>query len=186
MKKQFAHLLILITLVFLLIGCESSPVVAGNRGTPAFVSNPPVDKAVIFGIGGVRKADARQQIQLADTRACQDIAEQLSFLVQKMIADYSLEAGIEDSQAVLEFQKAVGRSLRDAKFVDVHLIKREPAGDGTMYSLAAIKKTDALKHTANVLNAEAVQFDAFRNADFPRELGKRLDAAQMKPAIIVK
>jgi hypothetical protein len=184
-KKQGSFLLILIALVFLLIGCGSSPKPAGNRDTPAFVSNPPEDKAMIFGIGGVQKANARQQIQLADTRACQDIAEQLGSLVQGMIADYSREAGIEGSQAVLEFQEAVGRSLLTAGFADVHLIKRESAEDGTIYSLVVIKKTDALRHTANILDTEATRFVEFKNVNFPGELERRLGAARMKPTIIV-
>jgi hypothetical protein len=180
MKKQFAFLLILVALV---IGCGSSPKSVGN--TPAFVSNPPEDKAMIFGIGGVRKTNARPQIQLADTRAQRDIAEQLGSLVQGMIADYSREVGIEGSRVVSEFQEAVGRRVLTAEFVDAHLIKREPSGDGTMYSLVVIKKMDALRHVANILNTEAVRFTEFRSANFPRELERRLGAARMKPTIIV-
>jgi hypothetical protein len=179
MKKMVVFSLILTAFV---IGCGSSPKPAGK--TPAFVSNPPEDKAMIFGIGGVRKGNARSQIQLADTRAQQSIAEQLDSIVQGMIADYSREAGIEGSQAVSEFQEAVGRRLLTTGFADAHLIKREPAGDGTMYSLVVIKKTDALRHTANILDTEAARFAEFSNVNFPSELERRLSAARMKPAVV--
>jgi hypothetical protein len=185
MKNQVSFWLILIALVFVIIGCGSSPKPAGSGDTPAFVSNPPEDKAMIFGIGGVRKANARQQIQLADTRANRDIAEQLGSLVQGMIADYSREAGIEGSQAVAEFQEAVCRSLLTAGFADAHLIKRESTGDGTIYSLIVIKKTDALRHTADILDTEVTRFVEFKNVNFPAELERRLDAARMKPTIII-
>jgi hypothetical protein len=188
MKKQIFFLLSLNIIVFLLAGCGSSPktVSANNaRDLPAFVSNPPSDAYMIFGIGGAKKANARQSLQLADGRALRDITEQLSFIVQDMIAGYSREAGIEGSQTVSEFQTAVHRRLLNAGLRDAHLIKREPAKDGTLYSLFLIKKEDALNYTVNILNNEAPQFSDFKDADFFEEMAKRLFEARTRPAIIV-
>jgi hypothetical protein len=187
-KKQF-FLLIAITVVFVLIGCGSSPkAAAGSKahGTPAFVSHPPEDKAMIFGIGGERKANARQLIQNADNRAVQDIMGQLDYVVQEMIADYSLTAGIDGSPDVSAFQKAVGQVLRNAKFADMHLVRREQAKDKTMYSLVVIKKADALPQIVNILETEASRFAQFKNVYFYRELEKRLNETRMRPTILLK
>jgi hypothetical protein len=187
MKNRIFFLLGLNVIVFLLAGCGSSPkpVSANNaRDLPAFVSNPHAEAYTIFGIGGVKKAGARQTIQLADSRACRDIAGQLSYVVQDMITDYFREAGI-DSRAVSEFQEAVNRQLLNAGLTDAHLIKREPAKDGTLYSLFILRKEDALNHTVNILNTEASRFGEFKGVDFFEALSEYLFEARTKPAIIV-
>jgi hypothetical protein len=189
MKNRIFFLLGMNAVVLLLIGCGSSPApVQANavRTLPAFVSNPPADAYMIFGIGGVKKANARQAIQIADGRARQDITEQLSFIVQGMIAAYSRKTGLEGSRAVSEFQKAVNRHLLDAGLMDTHLIKREPAKDGTLYSLFVLRKEDALNHTVNILNNEAARFSEFTGVDFFEEMAEYLFEARTKPAVIMK
>lgn len=188
MKKHIFFLLGLNAIMFLFMGCGSSPKpVSANtvRDLPAFVSNPPAAAYIIFGIGGVKKANAQQSIQIADRRARQDITGQLSFIVQGMIADYSRKAGIENSQTISEFQKAVNQQLLNAELMDAHLIKREPAKEKTLYSLFILRKEDALNYIMDILDSEASLFSEFKDVNFFEEMSDYLFEAQTKPAIIV-
>jgi hypothetical protein len=187
-KERSFFLLPLITGLVLFIGCGSSPEAASGdmaNDLPAFVLNPPTDEAMLFGIGGAKQANAQRSIQVADMRARQDIAGQLTILAKGMITDYSREAGIEGSKTALEFQEIVGRQLINVELTGVRVIKREPAKDGTLYSLLAMNKEDMLKQSAVILDSEASRYAEFKAMNSLEEMERQLEKAGTKPTVIV-
>lgn len=185
MKKRLFFVLPIVFVLCLLPGCAGSPQ-ANQDDVPAFVSYPPAAQDMIIGIGGAKQSNVQRANQMADGRARQDLAEQLSILAIGAITDYSRQTGIKDDKTVQEFLKIAERQLKQLELTGVQLVKREPAKNGVMYSLVVITQYEAFTQAAGVLEAEASRYPEFKGMDALAELEKQFEKAGTEPLVITR
>jgi hypothetical protein len=166
MKKACSILLVL-SLVFVVMACGSSPAPAGGAPAAGPVNSPdwlndfPPEDA-IWGIGIAKQSSASMSMTTAEARARTAIARQLNTKVQAMFTDYNLDAGTAGSQANASMQEDVSRQITNMDVSGARPIKRWQAPDGTWWYLVEFKKSDAKNAVAGILGNEQAQYAQFK------------------------
>jgi hypothetical protein len=176
--KKSSVLLLLALAAALIMGCASAPAV------PEFVLNPPIRDDAIIGIGRAKNIEEQMSIQMADARARQDIAFQLSAQVQAMITDYARQAGTIDETTALQLSETVGRQLANITLTGARPEKREKSPDGTWWVMVAYSKADAAKTAASVIDSEAARYAEFKAMEATNLMEAQLEKAQLKPTVV--
>jgi hypothetical protein len=185
--------LVLFTLLLALtvVGCSSTPAAksgAANTNLPDFVLNPPVQEDAIFGIGSAKLSSLNQSMTMAEARARQSLAFQLSANVQAMITDYARDAGTVNNTTALQLSEQVGRQLTQTTLVGAVPVKREQTPDGTFWVLVSYSKSDAAKAASSamkgVIDNEAARYAEFKTMDALRLMDDQLDKISTKPEVV--
>ncbi|MDR3171768.1 MAG: hypothetical protein LBU17_09110 [Treponema sp.] len=180
MKKNY--LVFVPVLAALVIGCSSGPTVTDTpAGVPDWFFNPPMQEDVIFGAGSAKMSDLNMSMTMAESRARQSIAFTLNANVQAMITDYTRNAGNTESQSNLSFAETVGRQLTSAKLTGATVYKRGQGSDGTVFVLVALKKADAAKSAAGIIETEAARYAEFKAMDALKMMDAQLEKTDIKP-----
>lgn len=191
MKKCFPILVLAVTV--LAAACvstgpaASSPANAGvaNANVPEWINDfPPED--VLWGIGNAKQSTESLSMTMAEARARQSIAQQLSTSARGMITDYARDAGSPDSQASTQLAEAVARQLTNAQLNGVTPIKRWKAPDGTWWYLVQYSKTEAAKAAANIVNNEAARYAEFKALDAIDRMDTELAKQNEKPVPVTE
>jgi hypothetical protein len=177
-------------LALMVIGCESAPAATGaaNPNLPDFVLNPPAQEDAIFGVGSAKLSSLNQSMTMAEARARQSLAFQLSANVQAMITDYARDAGTTNNTTALQLSEQVGRQLTQTTLVGALPVKREQTPDGTFWVLVSYSKSDAAKAASDtmkgVIDNEAARYAEFKTMDALKLMDAQLDKINTKPEVV--
>jgi hypothetical protein len=115
---------------------------------PDFVLNPPKAAGTIYGSAEAEKQTFQLAKDVADTRACREVARQLGTKVQEIVKDFQEQSGKGAQSEALEFSQVVGKTITNINLSGCTIEKREQGvgADGTVkiYSLAKLNSADAL------------------------------------------
>ncbi|GHU78578.1 hypothetical protein FACS189462_3490 [Spirochaetia bacterium] len=161
----------------------------GNYVIPKWVTHPAeIAEYEVVGVGTARSGSDRLSIQLADTRARQDIALQVSANVKAMLTDFAeiQGSGIDEFESLQASRsQMVGRQLIDVDLKGVRVEQRLKAKDNTWWVMvkyvdpvkkAAFDKTEQGKARA-AAEAQAVLIKAAAEAEAAKNSG-----LEIKPA----
>ncbi|MDR2842584.1 MAG: LPP20 family lipoprotein [Spirochaetaceae bacterium] len=186
--KKFLMVCAICSAFVFVTGCASRGGTTKASNLPDFVTNPPDYEDAILGIGSANLSSDQQARQMAESRARQDIAFQLSTQVKAMITDYAREAGAKNDKASLELAETIGRQLTNVTLKDTKVLKREKTRDGTWYVLMSYKKSSAAQAAADatkgVIDNEASRYAEFKAMEATKLMDERLEKADMKPGNI--
>jgi hypothetical protein len=136
----------------LLVSCGPKP-----QSVPDFILNPPkATNGQIYGSAQAEKQTFQLAKDIADNRACREVARQLGQKVQEMVKDFQEQSGKGTQAENLEFSQVVGKTLVDMNLAGCTVEKREMSqGDGTVtvYSLAKLDADGALAAARTAIEA---------------------------------
>ncbi|GHV61918.1 hypothetical protein AGMMS49587_07330 [Spirochaetia bacterium] len=140
---------------------------------PIWITEPEYEgvEYLFVGVGSAHGATDRLSLQLAEARARQDIALQLSSNVKAMITDFAENQGSGDAEFDLlqaSRTQMVGKQLIEMELKDVKVEKRARASDGTWW--------------VKVLYEDPVKKAAYVRANAARIAAERAAAAQAAAA----
>jgi hypothetical protein len=138
----------------------------------------------IVGIGSANNSTDQMSLQMADARARQDIAFQLSAQVQAMITDYARQAGTIDETTALQLSETVGRQLANTTLTGARPEKREKSPDGTWWVMVTYNKADAAKIAGGLIDSEAARYAEFKAMEATKLMDAQLEKAALKPTVV--
>jgi hypothetical protein len=150
-------------LAVLAVGCKSVPADTrvNDPNVPEWLNEfPPED--VLWGIGSAKQSTENMSMTMAEARARQNLANQLSVEVQGMITDYARDAGTINDQTSLALSEAVARQVTQATLTGATPITRWRSPGGTWWFRVQLKKADAAKTTADIIDSEAARYADFK------------------------
>ena len=188
MKKTVLSLLVL-SLAFFAFGCRGTPapapVAAADPTMPPWVNDVPPEN-VLWGIGVADNVLINMRMDVADSRARQDIARQLNTVVHGMVVDYAREAGGIADAAVVQFQETVSRQVTEATLRGVHRDVMWTAPDGrTLWMRVRMNKVDASMAAADeitrAIDSDAAAFAQWRAMDALNRMDDQLSRNPPSP-----
>lgn len=190
MKKIILSLLLI---VFAVSCASNKPVVKEKQegmtskqaNVPEFIMNPPQSDEVLYGIGSAKTSTDNLSMTLAEDRARLAIASTLSTHVKSMTIDYVKEAGNATSKSSLEFIERVTENTVDTKVNGAKVIKREKMSDGTWYVLMQMKKSDAAKLAAEVIESEAASYAQFEAMNAVKRMNDQLKSEKNEKITVI-
>jgi GH24 family phage-related lysozyme (muramidase) len=179
--KKFS--LALLCLAALFVACASAPGASGSSGgrgdTPEWLNEFPPEDAM-WGIGAAKQSTESLSMTMAEARARQSIAQQLSTRARGMITDFARDAGSGASQSSTQLAEAVSRQLTEAELTGATPIRRWKGPDGTWWYLVQYPKAEAAKTAAGVVDTEAARYAEFKAMDALRMMDAELAASREK------
>ena len=151
MKRSYV-LFVALLITALGAGCKSTP-----SPYPAWVSELPPGDA-FWGIGMAKLTNDALGLETATTRASRDVARQISQLVQGMLIDYAMEAGLANDPVSNMHIENIGRNLVNYSLSGARVNKREKMPDGTWYIRVTITNEELERVVNTVYNNEAAAF----------------------------
>jgi hypothetical protein len=180
MKKLSVVLFCL--LAVLALGCKSTPpdTRVDDPNVPEWLNDfPPED--VLWGIGTAKQSTDNMSMTMAEARARQNIANQLSVEVQGMITDYARDAGTINNQTSLALAETVGRQITEAKLTGVTPITRWRSPNGAWWYRVQLKKADAAQAAADIIDSEAARYSEFKTMEALKLMDAQLAKKNDKP-----
>jgi hypothetical protein len=184
--KKFSVVLVCL-LAALALGCNSVPpdTRVSDPNVPEWLNEfPPED--VLWGIGSAKQSTDNMSMQMAESRARQNIANQLSVEVQGMITDYARDAGTINNQTSLALAETVSRQVSDAKLTGVTPLTRWRAPDGTWWFRLQLKKADAAQAVTDIIDSEAARYSEFKAMDALKLMDAQLAKKNDKPVPVIE
>jgi hypothetical protein len=188
MKKIFCVLMVLSIIV--LVGCKSQPTVSTTgpgvpSDVPEWYLNTPKAEGGIYGLG-VAKFPNNQNMSrtMAENRARQSIAQELSSNVKNMIEDHT--AGSEYANAGSQFAQTVSQTLAEAKLAGARIEQRYIAKDGTFYALAYYSKDNAFNDFNTAVESAKLQHAEFKNFQAQEAMKEAFYNEEMKGAPVTQ
>lgn len=165
MKRKIV--LVVLAGLVTLAGCGPKP----NAGAPDFLINPPKEAGRFFGAAEAEKQTLQMAKDIADSRACREVARQLGQRVQEIVKDFQEQSGKGATSEYLEFSQVVGKTIVDMNLAGCSIQKREMReGEGVVkvYSLASLDAAQALAAARQAIEsnkAKAAAETAFEELD---------------------
>lgn len=159
----------------LLAGCGPKP-----PAIPEFVSNPPSEKGKTFGSGNSEKQSLQLAKEVADAKACQEIANKLETKYSNLLQSHLEQDGMGKNAEATELAKSALKALTNMTLNGCEIRKREiQQGEGTynIFSLAVLDNETATKALRSSLEAARSRVAAKINFD---ELDKAIQAESSK------
>lgn len=195
MKKLHVIITMLIVIT-LFTGCGSAPATAGGRqesapatttapaaatqsNVPSWLDELPTADA-FWGIGYIRLQDESAALRTATRLARQDIAEQLSTLVQGMMTNYYREAGGLNDPTAIRHIEEVGRFVWNAD-VSMAIVNNRTLVNGAWWVRVGLRKSDARNTIVDILDNEASRYATWRRDEAIRMLDHELARSQSRP-----
>lgn len=156
-----------------------------DPNTPEWINDfPPED--MLWGIGVAKQSSENMSMSMAESRARQNIAFQLRTEVEAMITDYARDAGTVNDQASLQLAETVGRQLTQTTLSGASPLKRWKAPDGTYWYLVQLKKSDAARIAAGVIDNEAARYAEFKAMEALKMMDAQLEKKSDKPVPVTE
>jgi len=159
---------------------SSAPAVGTQMNVPAWIDESPPRDA-FWGVGYIRLQDESAGLRAASRLARQDIAEQLSQLVQGMMTNYYREAGGLNNPTAMRHIEEISRFVWNADLSNAIIINRTPMPNGTWWVRASLLKTDARDTIVDILDNEASRYATWRRDEALRMLDAELARSQSTP-----
>jgi hypothetical protein len=185
MKKLSVILLGL--LAVLAMGCKSVPpdTRISDPDVPEWINEfPPED--VLWGIGSAKQSTDNLSMTMAEARARLSIANQLNVEVQGMITDYARDAGTINDQTSLALVETVGRQVTQATLTGVTPITKWRSPGGTWWFRVQLKKADAARAAADIIDSEAARYAEFKTMEALKLMDAQLAAKNDKPVPVTE
>lgn len=122
-----------VVFVVLAASCASTP----SHGLPGFYLNPPVADDVIYGVGSSSLSNMDNARRRAVGSAREDIAFQMSAVIEAAMINYYQEAGVDGGSQVIEFSEDISRQITDTVLEGTRVEQVELGEDGTVYALVS-------------------------------------------------
>ena len=171
-EKRVLFLSAAVAIVF--TGCGPKP-----PAVPDFMLNPPKAQGTIYGSAEAEKQTLQLAKDVADNRACREVARQLGQKVQEIVKDFQEQSGKGSQSEALEFSQVVGKTVVDMNLAGCTIEKRDyREGDGIVkvYSLARLDAEGAIAAAKSAIaanKAKAAAQTAFEELD--RTMQNRLE-----------
>jgi len=187
--KKLNVLFTALIIMALVVGCGSSPASSSSRSAsaagaqvnvPDWLSDPPPRDA-FEGIGYIRLQDESAGLRAATRLARQDIAEQLSTLVQGMMTNYYREAGTLNNPLAGRHIEEVSRFVWDADISNALVTNRTLMPNGTWWVRTSLLKTDARNTIVEILENDATLILEGKLNEALRILDAELARSQSRP-----
>jgi hypothetical protein len=156
-----------------------------DPNTPEWLNDFPPDD-VLWGIGVAKQSSENMSMTMAESRARQNIAFQLSTEVEAMITDYARDAGTINDQASLQLAETVGRQITQTTLSGVSPVKRWKANDGTWWYLVQLKKSDAARIASDIIDNEAARYAEFKTMEALKMMDAQLAKKNDKPVPVTE
>jgi hypothetical protein len=185
MKK--ISMVLVCLLAVLALGCKSTPSNArvNDPDVPEWLNEfPPED--VLWGIGSAKQSTENMSMTMAEARARQNIANQLSVEVQGMITDYARDAGTIDDQTSLALSETVARQVTQTTLTGASPITRWRSPGGTWWFRVQLKKADAARAAAGIVDSEAARYAEFKAMDALRLMEDQLAKKNDRPVPVTE
>jgi hypothetical protein len=178
------YFLLISLLGALFMGCAGSQARLDSN-MPEWLDKYPPEE-VIWGIGSAKQSSDNLSMSMAESRARQNIAFQVSTQVQAMITDYARDAGATNNQASLNLAETVGRQLTQAQLNGVNIVERWKAPDGAWWYLLEYKKADAARAAADIIDSEAARYAEFKALEALKLMDAQLSKTNVKPVPVTE
>jgi hypothetical protein len=156
MKKLYVLLIVMVAMT-LVVSCATSPAAR----MPAWVMEiAPQD--VFWGIGSAKLENQQLAMQVAESRARRNAAEQIGSTVQGMLTDYANESGLASNPRSMIAIESIGRNLVNMELRGAVTNKREAMPDGTIWIRVAVRKADAMGGIQSTVRNEMADYAEFR------------------------
>jgi hypothetical protein len=184
--KKFSILLVCLVAVFA-AGCNSVPpdTRVDDPNVPEWLNDFPPEDA-LWGIGSAKQSTDNLSMTAAEARARQNIANQLSVEVQGMITDYARDAGTVNDQTSLALVESVSRQVTNANLSGVTPLKRWKSPNGTWWYLLQLKKADAARAAADIIDSEAARYSEFKTMEALKLMDAQLAKKNDKPVPVTE
>ncbi|MDR2258136.1 MAG: LPP20 family lipoprotein [Treponema sp.] len=186
MMKKLSIILICL-LAVLAPGCKSVPpdTRVDDPNVPEWLNDfPPED--VLWGIGSAKQSTDNMSMTMAEARARQNIANQLNVEAQGMITDYARDAGTINDQTSLALAESVSRQVTNATLTGVTPITRWRAPNGAWWFRVQLKKSDAAKAAADIIDSEAARYSEFKAMEALKMMDAQLAKKNDKPVPVTE
>ena len=180
MKRSYV-LFIVLLIAALVAGCSSTNAAASARSYPAWVDEFPTEDA-FWGIGMAKLTNDALGLETATTRASRDVARQISQLVQGMLIDYAMEAGLANDPLSIAHIENIGRNLVNTNLSGARVNKRERMPDGTWYVRVSVANGELERVINSVYDNEAAAFAEWKRDEALKRLDSMLNTS-IQPGI---
>jgi hypothetical protein len=185
MKKISVVLVCLMAV--LAAGCKSTPpdTRVSDPDVPAWLNEfPPED--VLWGIGTAKQSTENMSMTMAEARARQNIANQLSVEVQGMITDYARDAGTINDQTSLALAETVSRQVTQTTLTGASPITKWRSPGGTWWFRVQLKKSDAARAAADIIDSEAARYAEFKSMEALKLMDAQLAKKNDRPVPVTE
>jgi len=176
MKKSFFSIGIILTCVFALTACQTpnvanAPGQAANQCIAPWMENPEQVEDGITGSGRANLMDPSLSKQAADARARTEVANAIQVQVSALFTNFQHQAGENQKGQYALVVESVIKQVVHQTLQGCKIIKRKFCPDGTVFSLAVIKKGKVKKDIHN----EEWQFQRFLDKEAQKKLSQAVD-----------
>ncbi|MCL2720405.1 MAG: hypothetical protein FWD47_03590 [Treponema sp.] len=185
------HVLFCILIMMMFIGCGSSPSSTPDSGSRASASGTQVNnpqwldetppRDAFHGVGYIRLQDEGAALRAATRLARQDVAEQLSQLVQGMMTNYYREAGTLNNPTAIRHIEEVSRIVWNVDLSNAFVINRTPMPNNTWWVRVSLLKSDARNTIVEIFDNEADRYSTWLRDEAVRMLDNELNRSQSRP-----
>jgi len=126
---------------------------------PKWVTKPPNDKELIYGLGVAQNNNEARAWQAAENRARQGLALQINSILETMQNDYGR---VEGTSSSADFFQTVTREMSSAVLHGAEVVRRGTGSRNRYYVLVSYKKTDMRQAVADNARREAAGNTAFQ------------------------
>lgn len=105
---------------------------------PDFVLNPPRSDSGYFGVGYAKQSALNLSIQLAETRARADVANQVITSIEQVVQYYAKDEGINNPEALTEYMEVITRGVTQTTLVGMAVENRIPMEDGSVWVMVSL------------------------------------------------
>ena len=192
-KKLLVTAALLAALFALVLGaCKSAPTsgTASRETVPAGITDPSMPPWIndtppegeLWGIGYADNALMNMRMTVADSRARQDLARQISTLAQGMVVDHARQSGGIADTTVLQFQEEVSRQLTDAKLTGAVPNHRWDTPDHkSLWVRVKLSKEEAAGNIQKAVDSEAARYAEFKAMEALKMLDQQLEKNPQSP-----
>jgi hypothetical protein len=180
MKKLAVVLVCLLTVLAIGCGSTAPDTRVNDPNVPEWLNDFPPEDA-LWGIGSAKQSTDNMSMQIAEARARQNIANQLNVEVQGMITDYARDAGTIDNQTSLALVETVSRQVTNANLSGATPITRWRAPNGAWWYRVQLKKADAARAAADIIDSEAARYSEFKAMEALKLMDAQLAKKNDKP-----
>jgi len=178
MKKLWL-LFIAVVSAALVMGCGSAPASSSSSNLPDWFDElPPADE--IWGIGIANMSNPSLAVETATTRAQRDAARQLNTIVQGMLTDYANTSGLAENPRSMVSIENIGRNMINMSLTGSAINKRSQVPDGTWFVRVAVKKADATRQAASLIDNEFADFAEYRREQALGALDSAISSTQFR------
>jgi len=181
MKKSFLSIGIILTCLFALTACHTpngsnATGQAANQCIAPWMENPEQVEDGITGSGLANLMDPSLSKQAADARARNEVVNAIEVQVSSLFSNFQHQAGNNKEGQFASVVESVSKQVAHQTLSGCKIIKRKFCPDGTVFSLAVVKKDKVKDYIKN----EIGQFNRFLKEKGMDRLNQEIEKMDFK------